>query len=192
MIRVSLAATSWGRVLDALANVDEETREEVRQLRGLTERMDVEAFLPILPEEPTNVDLARRLINYADLVEPIVDELRNRGVADTQGLMPTHGYHSAGRYLRVHGRFGLWFGVDLRAWRDTGKTPLWWVVGKTDFGGFDVWLGLEGLFDEVEVYDHRKCIPVRLKTGAEREAVVMAAANRMQEIADRLLEAFPP
>lgn len=51
--------------------------------------------------------------------------------------MPTHGYHSAGRYLRVHGRFGLWFGVDLRAWCDTGKTPLWWVVGNTDFGGFD-------------------------------------------------------
>ena len=186
-----LAAASWGRVLDALASVDEETRQEVRQLRGLAERMDAEAFLPLLPEELTSIDLPRRLINYSDLIEPIVGELQNRGVADVQGLRPTHGYHTAGRYLRVHGRFGLWFGVEMRAWRDTGKTPLWWVVDNTEFGRSEVWLALEGLFDEVEVYDQRKCIPIRLLTGVEREAVMMDAADRMQKIADRLDARFP-
>ena len=91
----------------------------------------------------------------------------------------------------MHGRFGLWFGVEMWAWRDTGKTPLWWVVDNSEFGRSDVWLALEGLFDEVEVYDQRKCIPIRLLTGVEREAVVMDAADRMQKIADRLDARFP-
>ena len=41
--------------------------------------MDVEAFLPIRANELTDADVARRMINYADLVEPLAAELVRRG-----------------------------------------------------------------------------------------------------------------
>ena len=74
--------------------------------------MDVDAFLPLRGEEITDIGLARRMINYSDVIDAIVERLKVDGVADTQGLRPTHGYYSAGRYLRLHRRFGAWMGVD--------------------------------------------------------------------------------
>ena len=120
-----IAVTDWRRVLDRLAEIDS-VRPDVRQLRALSDRMDVDAFLPVRADELTDVEVPRRLINYADLVEPIVEELKARGSADTQGLKPTHGYHTAGRYLMMRGRLGLWLGVDLDAWRDSGRRRCGW------------------------------------------------------------------
>ena len=91
-----MTVTHWQRVLDRLAEIDS-VREDVRQLWALTKRMDVDAFLPVGTDELTNIEVPRRLINYSDLVEPIVEELKIRGLADTQGLNPSHGYHTAGR-----------------------------------------------------------------------------------------------
>ena len=74
-----IAVTHWRRVLDRLAEIDS-VRPDVRQLRALSDRMDVDAFLPVRADELTDVEVPRRLINYADLVEPIVEELKARGV----------------------------------------------------------------------------------------------------------------
>ena len=183
-----MAVTHWRRVLDRLAEIDS-VREDVRQLRALTKRMDVDAFLPVRTAELTNIEVPRRLINYSDLVEPIVEELKVRGLADTQGLNPTHGYHTAGRYLKMRGRLGLWLGVDLRAWRDSGVTPLWWVSNDTEWCGLaGIWPEVDGLFDEVQSYASSKCLPIRVKAGVERDEVVKTAADQIEAIAQRFLD----
>lgn len=182
-----MAVTNWRRVLDVLAAI-EPVRPDVRQLHALTERMDADAFLPVRDDELTNVEVPRRLINYADLVEPIVEELKARGAADTQGLNPTHGYHTAGRYLKMRGRLGVWLGVHLHAWRESGATPLWWVAYDTEWCGLgSIWLEVDRLFDDVQSYGSSKCLPIRVKTGVERDEVVKAAADQVEAIAQLLL-----
>ena len=189
-----VAVVSWERILDGLEAV-RTVRSDVRQLRALTDAMDAEAFLPIRPEELTTVDLARRLVNFADLVEPIVEELKRRGVADTVGLRPSHGYHSAGRYLHIHvrdQRVGLWLGVDMDLWRDAGTTPLWWVMGNSEWNGVEaVWDELDGMFNDIRVRGGSKCLPIRLKTGVERDAVIADAADQMEKVAGRIVAALP-
>ena len=184
-----MAVTDWRRVLDGLAAV-EAVRSDVHQLRALTERMDAEAFLPIQADELTAADVARRMINYADLVQPIVDELIGRSVADTkERLMPAHGWHTAGRFLRLNARFGSWLGVDYNAWRDSATTPLWWKVHNTDFGGVaTIWEEIDGLLDDVQTRGPQKCLPIRLPTGVERDQVINAAADEVELIGRRLLE----
>ena len=76
--------------------------------------MNAGEFLPLREDEVTDVNVARRLINYSDSIEEIVARLVTDGIASTKGLRPAHGYTSAGRYLGVHVKFGLWLGVDLR------------------------------------------------------------------------------
>ena len=183
-----MAVTNWRRVLDGLAAINS-VRSDVGQLRDLTDRMDADAFLPVRSDELTDVEVPRRLINYADLVEPIVEELKARGAADTQGLNPTHGYHTAGRYLKMRGRLGVWLGVHLHAWRDSGATPLWWVSNDTEWCGLaSIWPEVDGLFDEARSYGSSKCLPIRVKAGVEREDVVTAAADQVEAIAQQLLD----
>ena len=183
-----IAVTSWQSVLDRLAAVAD-VRSDVQQLRALTDRMDAEAFLPIRPDELTDIGMVRRLINYADLVEPIVAELKRRGVADTTGLRPSHGYHATGRYLYMHDQLGLWLGVDLGLWRDSGTTPLWWVMSQNEWSGVDkAWADLEKWVDDLWIAGPRKCVPLRLRTGVERDAVVDDAADQMEVIARRIVD----
>ena len=184
-----LAVTDWGSVLDGLAVVDS-VRSDVQQLRALTERMDAEAFLPIHADELTNVDLARRMINYTDLVRPIIQDLEDRGVASTEGLRPGRTLHNIGHFLRLYDRFGCWLGVDFDVWRDSGTTPLCWKVNHGDFGGVTtIWDEIDTFFDDVLTYTadrESKCLPIRLLPGVERDVVIKAAADKVESIGRRL------
>ena len=195
----TMLITSWKYVLEVLLDAarsggHDDIRDDILQLQGLTSRMDSEAFLPLHADEVTHQEAARRLINYSGLIEDITQQLKDSGGADTKGLRPAHGYYSSGRYLRVHGRFGLWLGIELEVWRDAGITPLWWMVENTAFygvaGQFET---IRGLFDDVQFYENSMLlyIPIRLKTGVERDRVVDEAVAQMNRIADRLLETFP-
>ena len=195
----ALLATSWAHVLQGLLNAahsgdHDDIRHDVLQLRGLTDQMDAEAFLPLRGDEVTDQATTRRLVNYSGLIEDITRQLRDKGIADTDGLRPTHGWYTIGRYLRMHGRFGLWLGIDFEVWGEVGITPLWWVFNDGD------WSGVAGrfptvrtLFDDVRHYeDHGSLyIPIRLAIGVERDRVIEHAVEQMSAIADTLLEKFP-
>ena len=108
----ALLITSWAYVLDGLLDATQSgghdgIRRDILQLRDLTNRMDSEAFLPIRADEISDQETAHRLINYGDLIEDIVQYLIDIGLADIQGLRPTHGWYASGRYIKVHGHFGL-------------------------------------------------------------------------------------
>ena len=195
----TMLITSWKHVLDVLLDAarfggHEGTSHDILQLQGLTSRMDLEAFLPLRPDEVTDQETALRMMNYSGLIEEITQKLKDRRIADTTSLKTSHGYYTAGRYLRVYGKFGLWLGIELEVWRDAGITPLWWYSGEPEFYGVAGHLEtvLEH-FDDVQHYeeDRQLYIPVRLKTGVERDRVVADAVAQMIQIADKLLEVFP-
>ena len=194
----TLAITSWRHVLGKLeqAAVDgghSALQQDVVQLRGLIDHMDAGEFLPLGEDEVTDVSVARRLINYSELIEEIAGRLEVGRIASTKGLRPSHGYTSAGRYLQLHAKFGLWLGVDLEAWRDRGITPLW-----SKHNTSDPWSGLEGevrqaaqLFDHAHITGDKLYIPIRLTTGVDRDRVIGDAVRQMRGVAGTLLKAFP-
>ena len=197
--RKAMLITSWAHVLEGLldaarAGEHDTIRHDILQLQGLTSRMDAEAFLPIRGDEITDQETARRLVNYSGLIEDITRKLRDSGVADTQGLRPAHGYYTAGRYLRLHGRFGLWLGIELEVWRDAGITPLWAMLDNGDYSGVaGHHQTIRGLFDDAQPYEDVGLlyIPVHLGTGVERDRVIDEAAAQITQIANTLRDRFP-
>ena len=192
----TLAITSWKHILGKLeqAAVDgghSALRQDIVQLRGLTDQMDAAEFLPLREDEVTDVNVARRLMNYTQLIEAIVGRLVAEGIA--KKLRTWHTYTWVGRNLRLHAKFGLWLGVDLWAWRKWGVTPLW-----SEHNTNDSVSGLEGkvrqakqLFDNAEENNGWLYIPIRLTTGVERDRVIDDAVRQMRGMADRLREEFP-
>ena len=197
--RKTMLITSWTHVLEGLldaarAGEHDTIRHDILQLQGLTSRMDAEAFLPLRADEITDQETARRLINYSGLIEDITRKLRDSGVADTQGLRTSHGYYTTGRYLRLHGRFGLWLGIELEVWSDAGITPLWAMLDNGDYSGVaGHHQTIRGLFDDAQPYedDGLLYIPVHLRTGVERDRVIDEATAQITRIADTLRNSFP-
>ncbi|MCY4674462.1 MAG: hypothetical protein OXD43_11980 [Bacteroidetes bacterium] len=192
----TLAITSWDQVLERLEHVatQDSIGQDINQLRGLTERMNTDEFLPLREDEVTDVRVARRLINYSQLIEEIVDRTIADGIATKKGLKPAHGYTTAGRYLRLYGKFGLWLGVDLKAWRDWGITPIWLKqYPRSPFAGVPGTTSHQNmsLFDEAQARKDLLYIPVRLKAGVGRDRVIDDAVRQMHSIAGRFLKAWP-
>lgn len=193
----TLAITSWKHVLGTLeqaasAGDHAGIRQDILQLRGLTDQENTGGFLPLREDEVTDVNVARRLINYTGLIEEVAGRLVTDGVAETKGLRQGYSYTAAGRYLRLRSRFGVWLGVDLEGWRDRGITPIWLEQNTNDS-----WSGIEGksrqaakLFDEAHEADGQLHIPIRLATGAERDRVIDDAVLQLCNIADKLLQEF--
>ena len=196
----TMAITSWEYVLKRLrqaANAvgNETLEQDIVQLRGLTDQMNTAEFLPLQGNEVTDVNVARRLINYSDLIEEITARVKADGIADTEGLRPTHGWYTAGRYLRVHAKFGLWMGVHLEAWRDYGITPVWLeVYPSSSFSGVSVksLQKIKNMVEDVQESDSGSLrIPIRLTTGVERDRLIDDMVKQVRIIADTFLKAFP-
>ena len=79
-----MLVTDWQHVVDILEVAADrpEIRSDINQFRRLVERLEnVEAFPALRPDEVTNVDLARRVIAYAGLIDSICGELHEKNIA---------------------------------------------------------------------------------------------------------------
>lgn len=189
----AMLATSWKYVLNKLLDAArlgglDSIRDDILQLQGLTEQMDIDAFLPLREDEVTDQSEARRQINYVDLIEPITDKLKESGIASTKGLGVGNGPHYTGRYFYVDGKFYSWLGIDFRQWRDAGVTPLWWWFDTSAIVVADFLKKISELFTDLGPIHKDSYIPIRLKTGVEREAVIDDATAQMTRIAEKLRE----
>ena len=197
-----LAITSWKHVLAQLqqaasAGGHNEIEQDIIQLRGLTDLMNTAEFLPLREDEITSATLARRLLNYTSLIDEVIDRLVADGLASIKNTGYQCDYMWVGRGVRLHSRFGAWFGVDfckLKAWGDYGITPLWWEISMTEaFSGITAAVSqVQALIEEAQDSDDGFVyIPIRLKTGVERDRVVDAIVEQIRSIGDRLDRAFP-
>ena len=191
----AMLVTSWAHVLEGLldaarAGEHDSIGHDILQLQGLTSRIDAEAFLPIRADEITDQEAARRLVNYSGLIKDITQRLKDSGVADTRRLRTAHGYYTAGRYLRVHGRFGLWLGIELEVWCDAGITPLWSMLGNDKFSGVaGHHQTIRELFDDVQPYESAgvSYIPIHLRAGGR-----VGAHNDALKLSRGLPQPFAP
>ena len=196
--RKTMMIVSWKvvleRLLDAARSSGHDTvKNDILQLQGLTSREDSTAFLPLRIDEVTDQETARRLINYVELIDQIINELVRAGAADTEGLSVSNTYHYAGKYFNIHadGRFESWLGIDLRAWRDEGVSPLWWRFRTNTGVARKHFEKIPELCSDVKTRDEGLFVPIRLKTGVERVRVISDAVAQMKRIADQVLKAVP-
>ncbi len=196
--RKAMLIVSWRIVLERLlyaasTSGHDTVKNDILQLQGLTGRMDSAAFLPLRADEVTNQETARRLINYVELIDDIINELVHAGAADTEGLRVSNTYHYAGKFLNIHadGRFESWLGIDLRAWRDEGISPLWWRFRTNTGVARRHFERLPELYSDVRTRDDGLYVPIRLKTGVERVRVIGDTVAQMKRIADQVLKTVP-
>lgn len=183
-----LLLVSWMRVLDGLQRVAKEAVEQdVIQLRGLTSRMEKDAFLPLDEREVADVALARRMVGYGNLVEKIAARIVADGIAGYNGKWNAGSCKAgrmANRRMLVRDRFDMRLGVEVERWRDWGVTPLWWTLESSDSGD---WQRIKNGIEEVRSCAGSLYIPIRLTTGVDEDRVIRDAGEQTRRLADRLV-----
>ena len=189
----TMCATSWRHVLRMLerTSTSDAVRRDVLQLEGLARSRESHGFPPLRGEELSDVGIPRRMIDYCNLVEDIIRELRTRRVAQIGRWRATHTWYDTGGYFKAFGRFDFWLGVSLVPWKNAGNTPLWLSV-TPNLGNH--YHRLERFFDDVQELRGQKrfrkkvakYLPIRLRTGAERDGVIRDAADQVQRIVEKI------
>ena len=195
--RKTLLIASWRVILERLRDTarsagHDTIENDILQLQGLTGRIDSEAFLPLREEEGTDQETARRLVNYVELIEDIINELVNAEIADIRGLGWGNRAHRIGRFFHIHADdlFVSWLGIDLRVWRDEGISHCGEVRRRHRVVGDD-FKTIPELFNDVRSRYGRLYVPIRLKPGVERDRVISDAVAQMKRIADKVLKTVP-
>jgi hypothetical protein len=154
---------------------------------------DTDAFLPVRVEELTNLEVPRRLVGLADLIPDLSEQAVTMGIADRKGLLPTHGWYSAGRYLKI-GPAVAWLGIDHKNWSRYGISPLW-VIFQNTWGGSSPPLVLEALKSwappRLFEQDGRAMIPLTVLPNVTREIVLEDLLKQLKQVHDRLQSAAP-
>ena len=195
--RQRLLMTSWTALLDRMASRATDTRDmlaenDIRQLRGLAERADQDALLP-LRREQLGPEFPRLVLHLNRLVDDAFERGRKDGWIGTEGgLRATPQSWGYGRYMRIAG-VGVWFGVDFRRWSQFRETPLWvdisfWSSAKERRLQEEAQRKLDEMPqknppDFVEE-DHAICI--NLPVGVEYAAVLDDVVRQLKRIADLL------
>lgn len=195
-----LMLTSWRHLLDRMSSEagaagDSRAETDIRQLLGLTRRMDDDAFLPIRAEE-LGPKIPRRILSLQRIIEDAIDRGKSAGWIDMSApAAPAAG--SWGRYIRL-GHTGstsrpqALFGYSYEFWAKR-HTPLRLRIEDWDssISFSEVHRRLEplrlkdppGIVEE----DGRLRIPVYLKKGAEETAVVDDVFKQLERVA-RLID----
>lgn len=135
-----LALTSWRSLLDYIhdaltTHAEAAIANDVRQLQGLADKMDAEAFLPLQSEELTGFQ-GRRMAQYAEMVEECYRRLKHGGYpwVDTKGLRSVWGPGKYGHYLNLY-EYGARLYFCAPYWQTLAVTPIWLELGHKNFTG---------------------------------------------------------
>ncbi len=187
-----LMLVSWTLLLDRLAAAvpsDSPIASDIQQLRGLAQREDSEAFLPINMDE-LGPSLARRVQWLNRLIDDVVD-----GHGVKEGWMSVRGLRAApqrygyGRYFRFRNNQGdvlpgdLFLSVNFHRWADSGDTPLWlWISRKFSAGAPQLRVSLPSVnkYGSNRPYE----VPIRLTTGAEYSRVLSNVVRQVREVGE--------
>ena len=186
-----LMIASWRYVLDALRCQAEDpaVEQDIDELLGLVDQTDRRAFTPLEPGEVADVNLARRLFGYRELVDKIAARLEESGVAKPK---PGTGISARAwtgwlryRSMKVGDKFDVRLGIQLKAWRDLGITPLWCVLR----GVKGNWQRIKAGLDDARSYRGRLHIPIRLPSDADEARTIDDAVDQMRHVAHKLATA---
>ena len=189
-----LMITSWRSLLGRMAAKvsgagDSHTETDIRQLQGLAEQQDKEAFLPLRREE-LGPQLPRRVIDLTGIVDDAVGRVSETEWVSTEGARMAATATSYGIWLtlpraeRVYGKFSSYFGVSYGHWARHRDTPLWLWLWHTPA---DLRRRLEQLRDrnrlELVGTGKKLHVPIEVPLARERGEVLDAVVERLLEIA---------
>jgi hypothetical protein len=186
----SFVLTSWRAVLSAILREMENAREterldDVRQLVGLCERMDTEAFIPFRSEELTAGDVPLRYMQLGQIAYDIGEALLADGFCDRKGLQAAGGLGYFGRYLRYRD-IVFFLAFDCAAWASHKLSPLWLRFDQyATQPVLDALRGGQALDGQAPVIvekDRRVLIPVTVLPGLERPEIVAMCAGQVAAI----------
>lgn len=192
-----LMLTSWRHLLDRMvreagAAGDSRAETDIRQLLGLTQRMDDDIFLPIRPEE-LGPNIPRRILSLQRIINDVTERGRSAGWMDTSGLSTSPSVGGWGRYMRLGhiDRAGALFGYSFGFWAKRRATPLYLRFQEWEMSLQEVRRRLERLQQEdppgIVEGDGELHIPIYPPVGVEETAVVDAVVARLEYIA-RLID----
>jgi len=196
-----IALVSWSAVLDLMQSRllladDRQAVGDVAQLRGLCDRMDSEAFLPVSIEELTT-HTYRRVIQFGSIVEKVAERLAQKGVVSKKRLRPQAGNGFSGRYLWMNGT-GVFLVCDLRKWTKFASTPLWLSIYGRKFKEKEPVLKLLApLAAEVPkrlfiAGDGFPTVPLYVTPGREEAEIIDEIVAQIEDIAKLLLPISAP
>ncbi|MCY3545027.1 MAG: hypothetical protein OXH22_13465 [Chloroflexi bacterium] len=180
-----LMLTNWRSLLGQMANQTSEAGEssaqiDIRQLQGLTEHMDEDAFLPIRPTELAP-EFPRRMLNLRHLVDAATDKARADGFVSTSGLMVTPWVTGYGRWIKLGGT-NVWFGINFELWVLEDSTPIW-----LDFRtARNCQIKPAEARRRLNLTDDKAFIPIHLPTGVEYDTVLDAVVRKLKSIEQRI------
>ncbi len=193
-----LLLASWPLLLDRLAAAvppDSLAASNIRQLRGLAQREDDEAFHPIDTAE-LSPSVPRRLRWINRLIDDLVDSRGcPEGWMSVEGARATPQRDGYGRYSRFKTDLGkvvtgwLFLCVNHRLWATSGDTPLWLWIGS------DVPISPVHLRSKVpSLAEHGGSrgpydVPIYLTPGVEYERVLDDAVQQVKAIWEMVIEA---
>ena len=179
-----VALVSWRFLLQGMSSLieaagDAARAEDVRQLMGLCERMDEEAFLPLTNEE-LSASTGQRIIEFGQLADDLALRLAADGHASTKGLRPASGNGRHGRYIHIHG-CGALLGFSAWAWKSKGLSPIWLGVKGPDWKPS---LAVRNALTKASIRffhhdEHGSEVPIMLLSGRERDEVFADAYRQL-------------
>ena len=158
--------------------------EDIRQLRGLTELMDSQEFLPFHKED-FNPAFARRLIDLRSVYDSLISHCQGKDWVQvtTTGTGGNTGY---GRSLILAGHH-TWFGFYYQPWAaGNGETPFWiqlWGLRQHNPAAFN------RVVDELRLWERvvdGSFLPIYVKTGVGQEEVIKDMLAQFEAIADAI------
>jgi len=193
-----LALTSWRAILAVIlealeAEGNQTASADVRQLQGLCDRMDSEAFLPLHSEEMAP-SIGRRVAQYCQLVNDVVTKARADGLGEWKNIGGSCGCY--GRYLILE-EHGCFLQFEPNHWGKLRPTPLWLSVKDKNW---KLTPSVSAALAQLESTDpagvikeeYEMLVPLDLPLGMEQARVVEALVGQIRKIAELLRAAKPP
>ena len=198
-----LMLTTWKHLLGLMASEagtagDSRAKADIRQLLGLTQRMDEDTFVPIRQEE-LGPEFPHRILSLQRIIEDAVDRGKADKWIDTSRLSTSGSAGGWGRYVRLGcndsaDRAVALFGYSFEFWAKHCNTPLrlrfdGWSGGPMEHR--EVRRRLEPLLrkDPPKAIYGRDWVrvPIHLQVGVEETAVVDNVVAQLEGIA-RLID----
>jgi hypothetical protein len=193
---IAASITSWSAVLDSLEsavhNSGEDRRhrtlEDLRQLRGLCERLEAERFHPIRSDE-LGPDVARRQLGLRKLVEELREILKTGKFDPWQVTSNMRRRTSVYRFKGELCGTTFFLGILFNQWKDLEDSPLWVKFREADSRRQR--RIKEMLREEITVLDHPKkardiLIPLELELGVSRDEVLHHLKFQLESISEAL------
>ena len=185
----SLMMLSWNSVLQTMheSTVEEPAvQADIRQLLGLTKRLDREAVLPFGKEE-LSPQFGRRVRDLMQIYYAVLDLCKAEEWISWGNRNPTYRY-GFGNNCQLSG-VRAWFGLYHLLWAqgDCYDTPFWVTFYDNNQVLDDAIRRKLDLPSVQDRWNHSN-FPIRLRTGFESPEVVKSIVSQLQEIAKVIVE----